>query len=189
MIVLVGVGLAAIRESSEFWDAAIFTLTIFVLLSAILIAIHRRRDSRAFWLGFALWGSCYLSLSIFPPSSERLLTTRLLSLLDAQVTRQTTASYVIVGEPWDSKNSAGLTFTPTTSTITISSNPGGTTASTGSVVSSATRAWGGTTEHFMNIGHALTALLIGTCGGTASRAIHSRSAGAGEVADAATVRP
>jgi len=43
-----------------------FTLTLAVLLTSILLAIHRTESRRAFWTGFALFGWTYLALSLVP---------------------------------------------------------------------------------------------------------------------------
>ena len=62
-ILVLGVGFAALRESSDLWDNGVFTLTNGVLLISILLAVHRTEPRRAFWIGFALFGWVYLGLS------------------------------------------------------------------------------------------------------------------------------
>jgi uncharacterized membrane protein len=57
VISVIGVGFAALRESSDLWVSSLFTLTLAALLISILLAIHRTEKRRAFWLGFALFGS------------------------------------------------------------------------------------------------------------------------------------
>jgi hypothetical protein len=57
LVLLLGVSFAALRESNEIWDSSIFTLTLGVLITSILLAVHRAERKRAFWLGFALFGS------------------------------------------------------------------------------------------------------------------------------------
>ena len=66
LVLLLGVAFAALRESNEIWDRSIFSVTLGVLLISILLAIHRTERGRAFWLGFALFGSAYLGLSLVP---------------------------------------------------------------------------------------------------------------------------
>ena len=65
LVLLLGVGFAARRESNETWDSNIFSLTLGMLTISILVAIHRTEKRRAFWLGFARFGSAYLGLSQF----------------------------------------------------------------------------------------------------------------------------
>ncbi len=59
-ILFCGVAFAALRESTDWWEKGTFTLLVLVLLVAVLLAIHRSGASRAFWLGFALFGLAYL---------------------------------------------------------------------------------------------------------------------------------
>jgi hypothetical protein len=60
LVLVLGVSFAALRESNEIWDSGVFTLTIGVLLTSILLAIHRTETRRAFWVGFALFGMAFL---------------------------------------------------------------------------------------------------------------------------------
>jgi hypothetical protein len=76
---------AALRESNDFWDNGLFTLTLGVLLVSILQAVHRSEAKRAFWVGFALFGSGYLALSLIPSIEPRLMTTKGLAYLDSRV--------------------------------------------------------------------------------------------------------
>ena len=99
LVLLVGVGFAALRESDETWDSSIFSLTLGMLLISILLAIHRTENRRAFWLGFALFGSAYLGFFLVPSIESRLITTKALAYLDSNVPDR---SIVIGGRVWDS---------------------------------------------------------------------------------------
>jgi hypothetical protein len=57
IVFILGIGFAAVRESSDLWESGVFTLTLGVLLISILLAIHRIEKRRAFWMGSALFGS------------------------------------------------------------------------------------------------------------------------------------
>src|SRR4051812_42711052 len=72
----VGVAVAALRASNDAWDSGIFGLTLLILLTAVLLAVHRTERGRAFWLGFALFGWGYLVASLVPAVVSRLPTTR-----------------------------------------------------------------------------------------------------------------
>ena len=87
IVLVIGVGFAALRESNEIWDSGVFTLTLGVLLISILLAVHRIESRRAFWIGFALFGWTYLGLSLVPSIESRLITTRALasSFQDAKI--------------------------------------------------------------------------------------------------------
>ena len=93
LVLILGVGFAALRESNEIWDSSIFTITLGVLLISILLAIHRTGSRRAFWLGFALFGSAYLGLSLVPSIEPRLITTKALAFLDSKVPRSIPAGF------------------------------------------------------------------------------------------------
>ena len=75
LVLLLGIGFAALRESNDTWDSSIFSITLGVLLISILLAIHRTEKSRAFWLGFALFGWIYYVASLVPSIESRLITT------------------------------------------------------------------------------------------------------------------
>ena len=85
VVLFIGVGFAALRESNDLWDSGVFTLTLGVLLISILLAVHRTESRRAFWLGFALFGWIYLGLSLVPSIESRLITTKALAYLDSKV--------------------------------------------------------------------------------------------------------
>ena len=59
LVLLLGVGFAALRESDETWDSIIFSLTLGVLLISILLAIHRTEKRRSD--GHSGWGSLCLA--------------------------------------------------------------------------------------------------------------------------------
>ena len=87
LVLLLGVGFAALRESNETWDSSIFSLTLGMLSVSILLAIHRTERRREFWLGFALFGSAYLGLSLVPSIESRLITTKALAFVDSKMPR------------------------------------------------------------------------------------------------------
>ena len=76
IIFVLGVGFAALWESSELWESGSFTLMIGVLLISILLAVFRTESKQAYWIGFALFGWVYLGLSSVPSIEYRLTTTK-----------------------------------------------------------------------------------------------------------------
>ena len=48
--------LAALTHASPSWASAFFTGTVAVLFLAVSKAVATRGRSRAFWIGFAVWG-------------------------------------------------------------------------------------------------------------------------------------
>src|SRR5271155_1264821 len=85
IILVLGIGFAALRESSDLWESGIFTVTLGILLISILLAVHRFESKRAFWLGFALFGWGYMALTLTPSIESRLITTKALAYLDSKV--------------------------------------------------------------------------------------------------------
>jgi hypothetical protein len=171
VITVLGIGLAALREASEFWDSGLFTLTLGVLLVSVLLAIHRREDRRAFWGGFALFGWGYMALSLVPSIEPRLVTTKALAYLDAQVPGRAlgfTIRLSELGPGTSTKHVQGLAFSPDGSRI-ATANRGGRVglwdAATGRLLGTVA----GTDENFVRIGHSLFALLAGGAGGLVSR--------------------
>ncbi len=81
-ISFVAVGFAALREATDQWDSGLFSLTLGLLLNAVLLAVHRTEARRAFWIGFALFGWGYLSLSLISSTESRLITTQALVSLE-----------------------------------------------------------------------------------------------------------
>src|SRR5271166_2303298 len=85
VILVLGVGFAALREANDTWESGVFTLTLAALLISILFAIHHTESRRAFWIGFALFGCTFLGLSLVPSIESRLMTTKGLAYLDSKV--------------------------------------------------------------------------------------------------------
>ena len=66
LVLLTGIGFAALRSASILWASAVFTLTVVVLSAAILGAMARRGRARMTWAGFALFGWVYLGTAFGP---------------------------------------------------------------------------------------------------------------------------
>jgi hypothetical protein len=93
LIVALGVGFAALRESNDAWDSGIFSLTLGALLVSILFAIHRSEKKRAFWVGFAFFGAAYLGLTLIPAIESRFITTKALAFLHSRLPRSMPAYF------------------------------------------------------------------------------------------------
>ena len=48
LVLVLGVGFAALRESNEIWKSITFSIALGVLLTSILLAVHRTQKRRAF---------------------------------------------------------------------------------------------------------------------------------------------
>jgi hypothetical protein len=186
VVLVIGTGLAALRESNEIWDSGVFTLVLTVLLVSVLLAVHRTETRRAFWLGFALFGVAYLGLSLVPPFESRLITTKALAYIDSKIPRSMSradALYdLLVANNWQSNvlyiNKGNGTFQDVTASAGLS--PGNQVTnndglflnlSSGPSVRGST----GTTENFMRIGHSVLALIAACAGGQISRRLYGKS--------------
>jgi hypothetical protein len=161
---------AALRSASPLWDAAVFSMTIALLLAGTLLAVRCPGRCRAFWIGFVTVGAGYLILASLPATESRLLTSRPLRLL---AERRPTGIAVVDLDSDGSldlyvANSAGVplyraagngTFVDVTATAGV---PIGLAASSGS------------SDDFVRIGHSFVALLLGYIAGRWSAARSAR---------------
>jgi hypothetical protein len=177
LVVLLGVGFAAMREANDLWDGIVLASAVGILMVSVLLAVHRRAERRAFWLGFALFGWVYLGLIALPSIEPRLLTTKALAYLDSKVPGR---PVVITGQAWGGPvNSPGqavtsVAFSPQGNLIASTSNSGTVrlwSATTSRLLGSGS----GTTENFIHIGHSLFALILAWLGGKLSRSLYVRS--------------
>jgi hypothetical protein len=193
LVLILGIGLAALRESNEIWDSGVFSITLGMLSISILLAIHRTESRRAFWLGFALFGSGYLGFSLVPPIESRLITTKALAFLDSKVPRSIPAGLVYADFDNDGKmdfyvvnqaqpnvlypNKSSLVFEDVTATVGL--NPGNQATSNGTLLLNNSaglglRGSGGTSENFMRIGQSLLALTLAFVGSQLSRRLYGK---------------
>ena len=177
IILILGVGFAALRESSDLWESGLFTLTLGVLLISILLAVHRTESRRAFWLGFALFGWIYLGLSLVPSIESRLITTKALAYLDSKVPgRSMGVHHHNTGTGSGTGNNQVSNVAFTLSGIRVATAGQGQVRTLGcGRQASCSAGWSGTTENFVRIGHSLFALLVGWLGGQLSRRLYRTS--------------
>lgn len=183
LVLLLGIGFAALRESNDLWDSSVFSITLVVLLISILLAVHRTKTSQVFWLGFALFGWTYLGLSLVPSIEPRLITTKWLAFLDTKISRPVPflSGYFEYGE--NSMDLVVVNTSQTTSlvrtkgngdwiadvTATAGSNP---TRHTNILIGRSIMGFG-TTENFIRIGHSLFAVAVALLAGQLSRYLHT----------------
>ena len=171
VILVLGVGFAALKKASDLWESGLFTLTLTVLLISVLLAVHRTESSRAFWIGFSLFGWAYLGLSLVPSIESKLTTTKGLSYLRSKLSERSLKINTV-------RHTVSWSLAPRNQVH----NPGNNEAGNDGIVigqgevwlfdrTSGRRlsGWNGTTENFIRIGHSLFALLAGRFGGQLSR--------------------
>jgi hypothetical protein len=196
LVLVLGVGFAALRESDEVWDSGVFTLTLGILLTSVLLAVHRTEKRRAFWLGFALFGSAYLGVSLVPSLESRLITTKALAHIDSKVPRSNPVGMGLAYADYDNDGKLDLyvvdqaqpnvlylnkgngTFQDVTTAVGL--NPAGNQGTSYDLVFLKTspglwlRGSGGSTENFMRIGQSLLALIAAFVGGQLSRHLYGK---------------
>ena len=170
LVLLLGVGFAALRESNETCDSSIFTLTLVVLSISRLLAIHRTEERRAFCLGFAAFGSAYLVFSLVPSIESRLITTKALAFLDSKVPRSIPAADALYD----------IVVVNKSRPIAVDVNKGNGNLKNMAVVAGSNRlfsrilagpslvGFSDTTETFVRIGHSLFVLIAAFVGGQLS---------------------
>ncbi len=182
VVLVMGVGFAALRESSDLWESGIFTLTLTILPVSILHAIHRSDARRAFWIGFAVFGWIYLGLSLVPSIEYRLLTTKALAFFDSKVPGRSQGLFTVrltgigTGAPGNQVQNLAITVDGNQIAASNEGVVGIRDATTGKVLGR----WIGTTENFIRIGHSMFALLAGWLGGLLSRRLWQASRSAQE---------
>lgn len=75
VVLVMGLGSVALRFSSETWAGVMLLVTCGVLLLAFVGAACRGTRERAWWLGFALFGSGYLAMAHWTSGFNRTLPT------------------------------------------------------------------------------------------------------------------
>jgi hypothetical protein len=163
IVLVVGVGVAALRAASLVWASAVFTLTVLVLLTAVLAAMARRGRTRMTWAGFALFGWVYLGTTFGPGAAANGVTpppyvTRwALDYWDANL--WSAAMGGVAAMLAESGNSGEELF-PRFPPVQL---PG-----TGAPVLSPN------SHHFRRIGHCLAAIVFGLVGAVLGRLLASR---------------
>jgi hypothetical protein len=71
VVLVVAIGLAAIRRGSPAWAGAMLSITFFAIISSLLGIALGRGPRRAYWLGFAVLGWTYLILMYVPWLHEK----------------------------------------------------------------------------------------------------------------------
>jgi hypothetical protein len=67
VVLVVGLGFAALRNADEFWASTSYTLAITMITVAVVGALSQKGRARASWIGFAVFGWTYLLVVQLPP--------------------------------------------------------------------------------------------------------------------------
>lgn len=173
VVLFISVALAALRDSTDAWDSGVLGLTLTILLTAILLAVHRRDRKRAYWLGFALFGWAYLVGSLVPAVESRLPTTRGLAYLHSKLPEKETASQflyrlLVPEEPW-------LSGSPQPVVADLTRAGASDWAYTWMLTGAAVPGTGGSQQNFVRIGHSLLVLVVAFFGSRLSRWMYDKN--------------
>jgi hypothetical protein len=172
-IVIIGVGLVALRTPSRIWANAGFSLALGAVTLAIPAAVAAVDERRAFWIGFAVLGGVYFLFALAPwvdqSASHQLLTTTLLDLAAPYIVSNEymMKSYALIATP-----PAGTPGGPGPSLWQVWNLPDFRTSANGN--------WsiGYVTLHspflYYRIGHAAFCLLVAFIGGEVARYLYLR---------------
>ena len=115
-IAVVSLGIAALVNAGPLWQGIMWGVALYALTAAILLVVYRRDQSRAFWLGFTLFGWLYLLLvltSQIPNLTQTWFRTDALRYEDLLATRLAQSIYDFLPE---SRRFAASAVTPPAST-------------------------------------------------------------------------
>ena len=176
LVLFVAVSVAALRASTDAWDSGILGLTLLMLLTAVLLAVHCTDLRRAYWIGFALFGWAYLVVSLVPSLESRLPTTKGLAYLDAKLPgREGSVTLTVALNQTRTNAQPIVAFSPQGNTLatTLQGNVQLWDVATGKRLA----VLGGNTETFIRIGHSLLSLLMAFAGGHLSRYLYGGGRG------------
>lgn len=74
VVILVAIGIAALRSASELWASFVLTLTFGLLATAGLGALFSRGERQVFWIGFAAFGWGYVLVCFCTDVGQRMVT-------------------------------------------------------------------------------------------------------------------
>jgi hypothetical protein len=191
LVVVVAVGVAALRFASETWAGVLLLLTLGTLGASVLAFQEWTGARRAWWRGFALFGWGYVALAMGPWASEaiapHLPTTLGLDALYARMHPEGEAQPQMMQRSMrrqqviQQQMSLGYS-TPMTSTATAL-EPTGPAPLTSPPPTLLFRfvAANATPEFLRRVGHCLWALLVACVGGVVGRVLHAHGERTGSV--------
>ncbi len=173
-------GLAALRNASALWATVMMMIALAFVLVAALWAVLLRGRERAWWLGFAVFGGIYLSVSV-SPFRHRLGTPRLLEYVHAKVADTSIATFDVSRSHQNSVLFRIMTTDGDVSERRVAKSVYDSTPAKDLLVSMAPpNRWrsllpgAANFDAFQRVGHGLFALLVGLAGATVATWFHAR---------------
>ena len=179
VVLFVAVALAALRDPTDAWESGVLGLSLLILLTGTLLAVHGSDRRRAGWVGFALFGWVYLIVSLVVPIGARLPTSRGLFYVGSKLANRGTPASATYQQliPWN----PGLFGSPQplVPDLTLWSPTGPNTwvdwNYTWQFTGVAPPGFGIVPENFVRIGHSLLALVLALVGSHLSRWLYDRN--------------
>jgi hypothetical protein len=180
VVLISALGVAALKAATPLWASIVLTTTLALLGLAILGAMFRSGDRRAFWAGFAVFGWGYLTLAFGPWFATEIEPKLATSLAIARMHEklhpgpsQTSAILGVNLNTWNStvvqagnvRMTQGVQNLQFTTTGAQAGGPG----TPLSIVLTTMPTTAPNQAEFARIGHALFALLAAFVGGVAAR--------------------
>jgi hypothetical protein len=187
VIVVAGVGLAALRNANALWAGMLLIVALAAVGFAVMGTVILRGNERYWWAGFAFFGGGYLALAVGPWLSDtfqpQLGTTHLLDhvrqlmlasdpppMSDVQVRYLSQRAHELEAKLAQVKR---VTRHPDSDPVAAAAKKE-LQAIQGRLVANKTASSAPLPEHYQRAGHALFALLAGLVGGTAAAWLYVR---------------
>lgn len=166
-------GCFALLNASAWVASALFSGVTLILSAAVLFAIYREAERRAYWIGFAVLGWVYLFLCFGGIVSATSLSwhSNVTALLAGALYERAYASQAVPAMPASTLPTITYStspYIPPTSSMPNAYTPSPVVPMTGSVTYATVVMQppaGPDREQFLYVAHALWTLLIATCGG------------------------
>jgi hypothetical protein len=180
-VAVVALGVVGLKEGTELWASATFTLTVVILLGAILNAWHGRGSRRAFWAGFLLFGWAYL-IWVFRPWTYQ----------NTQLNVPPTLTGVLLDVVHE-RIHVEPQYIPnpnlTAGAVTVPTIPFGQPMEPAMILKPGSVYWQGDIESYRQVGHCLASLLFGVVGGAWSAFARARSNRASDTVEDESQQP
>jgi len=162
---LLAVAFVALLNASPWWAAAMSSGVLLTLSAAIVLAIYREGQGRAFWIGFSVLGWVYLALLAASPMQGNYLDYPLgrNHLINEQimVPIYNLAAYGYVIPPYPDPFAVPANADP----FAVPSAPSPYSTPPRRIIAPLWRQPPPESQDFFNVGHALWSIGLATCGG------------------------
>jgi hypothetical protein len=127
LVLFVAIGITALFNANGWWNAGLWGCVLTLLSAAILFAVHRREEQRAYWVGFAAFGWIYFALvlvSQWASQPDLIFVTRVANLAYGALPESRRTEWIggSAAQSWSVGGQTGYMLAPP---VAYSSTPGG----------------------------------------------------------------